>query len=171
MAAGATSSEKDMQHLFEWACMIVSSRSFCLVDNTGTKYACLAPLADFANHDPYCPNTTFQLGMASGSTISVTPNSQSLSPGLLLQTRSCISQGDEVTINYGEDKSNGLLLEAYGFAVSANLADRLPCAWNKPCRDFSDSSADLLSLDPAFVAVLAARGVHIGNVAAGVHTS
>lgn len=35
----------DMQQLWQWASMIVSSRSFCLIDNEGNKYACLAPLA------------------------------------------------------------------------------------------------------------------------------
>lgn len=35
----------EMQQLWQWASTMVSSRSFCLIDNEGNKYACLAPLA------------------------------------------------------------------------------------------------------------------------------
>lgn len=163
----------EMRQLFQWACMIVSSRSFCLIDNTGNKYACLAPMADFANHDAFCSTATFQLGTVPCSCASATTNTPSTlmhCPALVLQARDRMSQGDEVSINYGADKSNLLLLEAYGFAIPANLADRLPWSWTKQCRDFADVRDDLAKLDSTYIRVLESLGVHLGHIAAGMQS-
>jgi hypothetical protein len=83
-----------------------------------------------------------------------------------------MSKGDAVTINYGADKSNAFLLEAYGFSTPANLADRLPWPWIQPSEtDFADLQADSRKLDTISLEVLESLGVHMDSESAGVHCS
>lgn len=215
---------EEMQQLWRWACMVVSSRSFCLLDNEGNKYACLSPLAgthtcwaltsggycvhvllpavlsclplicmfrsgvqvhcwppkqvlanfmvvelhaDFANHDAISSNTTFEVGVAPCSCSSAPPDSGC--PALVLRARASMARGDEVTINYGADKSNVLLLDAYGFTTPANLADRLPWGWRR-WGVFADVLTDLNNLDGTCARVLESLGVQLDTLCTGMFT-
>lgn len=153
--------------------MVVSSRCFCLVDDSGNRYACLCPLADFANHDALDSNAKFQLGEVSSSWDSATiGTSQSSIPGLELRARVCMSKGDWVTINYGADKSNALLLESYGFATPASLADRLPWKWRQQqysaFADMAQFAKDVQRLDANCISVLETRGIDTSTICSGV---
>lgn len=161
-------SRPDEAHkLFQWAAMVVSSRSFCLIDKAGNKFACLAPVADFANHEPYQANATFQLGMTTCSCAYSHANQSNGCPALVLSSSWAVEEGEEITINYGADKSNQLLLEAYGFPVTANVSDRLPLGQPGRWRDFADTSKDLQLLDEVATAVLATAGIHLDTSSSG----
>ena len=77
-----------------------------------------------------------------------------------------MAQGDEVTINYGADKSNVLLLEAYGFATPANLADWLPWPWRR-WGGFADVHADLDKVDGTCKRVLESFGLQLHTPSPG----
>jgi hypothetical protein len=144
--------------------MAVSSRSFCLVDSAGSKYACMVPFADFANHDPYTANATFQLSPTKCSCKTGLP---ACCPALQLATKHAMDSTEEVLINYGADKSNQALLESYGFAVEANLSDRLPLGQQRQWKDFADTDSELRVLDKVALSVLRAAGIQLGTASSG----
>lgn len=126
--------------LFDWAATMVSSRAFCLVDSTGRRLVCMAPLHDLANHCVHRRNVQFELqAMASGGA--------SCGAAHCLVARTRISAGEELFLSYGADKSNLLLLSEYGFVAPGNLSDRVAAGALERWIDFSDLTRDLGLLD------------------------
>lgn len=150
--------------LFDWAHMIVSSRSFSLSDCNGSRFACLIPLADYANH-AIEPNASFQLS----STPCVHHSKQC--PSHVLCTKRPLSRGEEVLLNYGDSKCNLMLLSSYGFCTPGNLADRLLLGHLRAWGDHNSIADDithvdqvmqqaLFKLDPTFSQVFATGMTH-----------
>eukprot|EP00892_Ulva_mutabilis_P002395 jgi/Ulvmu1/12156/UM085_0020.1 len=126
--------------IFEWAYMIVSSRSFSLSDCDGNRFACLVPLADSANHSTE-PNASFLL-----STTTCTQHARPCASHVV-RTQRPMKRGEEILLNYGSDKCNTLLLSHYGFCTEGNLADRLALGQCGTWGDHNDIHKDLKFLD------------------------
>ncbi|EKX34191.1 hypothetical protein GUITHDRAFT_147375 [Guillardia theta CCMP2712] len=88
-----------------WAMDCAQSRSFGVSTTEGVKCFCLCPLADMLNHDPSSP-ALFDFDPATSC--------------FAIRTSRAWSEGEEVTISYGE-LSNEDLLQFYGFVLDDNM--------------------------------------------------
>lgn len=149
------------KQLFDWAHMIVSSRSFCLSDRDGNRLICTVPVADFANHSTN-PNTSFVL-----SSLPCRDHG-GFCASHVLQTRRPVTIGEEVLLNYGINKSNVLLLSCYGFCLPGNLADRLPLGQRGTWGDHNDILEDLKYVDELMRRVLSELNPNFSHVFSGM---
>jgi hypothetical protein len=120
---------------FEWALSLVASRCYMLVDRSGGRYACMAPVHDLANHRVIGNNLMFVLERSASE------------PAHCYTSTSDISAGSELCICYGRDKCNALLLSSYGFCIEGNLADRVTLGQRSRWGDFNCIERDVQWLD------------------------
>lgn len=97
---------------FLWSQHMVRSRAVGL-HVRGKELLCVVPGLDFANHDPVAPNATWQ--------VLEDPSSQKGDQVWLVQAGDrTLGDGDEISVQYGEEKPNQELLFNYGFVVPGN---------------------------------------------------
>lgn len=102
---------------FVWSQHMVRSRAVGL-HVRGEELLCVVPGLDFANHEAAAPNATWQvLEDPTG------PHGDQV--WLVRMVDRPLRDGEEINVQYGEDKANQELLFNYGFAVPGNPTKKI----------------------------------------------